>query len=132
FEPERWEQFKADVQWLETTARGKYWANMKKDHGYNPPPVWTMTGKLISSMVPANDASFKLLAALDVLLHVAVLGLFRWAFGWRVTAIASVFWGCNAAANFYWTGGGFLRQDWVFFFVASLCLAKKRHFATSG
>ena len=38
---------------------------------------------------------------------------FRWAFGWRVMAVATVFWGCNAPANFYWTGGAFLRQDWI-------------------
>ena len=35
-------------------------------------------------------------------------------------AIATVFWGCNAPANFYWTGGAFMRQDWFFFLVASL------------
>jgi hypothetical protein len=38
-----------------------------------------------------------------------------WAFGWRTTAIGVLFWGCNKAADFYWTGGAFLRQDWWFF-----------------
>ncbi|HEY5957427.1 MAG TPA: hypothetical protein VIV60_12765, partial [Polyangiaceae bacterium] len=31
-----------------------------------------------------------------------------------------------------WTGGAFLRQDWIFFFVAALCLARKRYFGLSG
>src|SRR5262249_54707047 len=55
-----------------------------------------------------------------------------WAFGWRTMALATVFWGCNAPANFYWTGGAFLRQDWIFFLIASLCLARKRKFVLSG
>jgi hypothetical protein len=46
--------------------------------------------------------------------------------------VATVFWGVNGAANFYWTGGAFLRQDWTFFFVAALCFARKRYFALSG
>jgi hypothetical protein len=49
-----------------------------------------------------------------------------------VGAIAALFWGCNAAANFYWTGGAFLRQDWVFCLVASVCLARRRYFFWSG
>jgi hypothetical protein len=132
FSSERWSQFKADVKWLESVSRGNYWDNMKKDHGYNPPPVWTMTGKLLSSIGPASDGTFKLLASLDILLQAGSLAMIVWAFGWRVAAVASVFWGTNAAGNFYWTGGAFLRQDWLFLFIASLCLAKRRRFALSG
>ena len=47
-------------------------------------------------------------------------------------AVATVFWGCNAPANFYWTGGAFLRQDWIFLLVASLCLLRKRWFFLAG
>ena len=80
---------------------------------------------------PATDFS-KLLSAIDVLLQIGVVLLIRWAFGWRTMAIATVFWGCNAPANFYWTGGAFLRQDWFFLLVAALCFAKKRYFALAG
>ena len=44
-------------------------------------------------------------------------------------AVTSVFWGTNAVANFYWTGGRVLRQDWVFLLVAAVCFARKRKFA---
>ncbi len=132
FAPERWKLFKEDIKWLRSSSKGNYWENMKKDHGYNPPPVWTMEGKLFSSLGPASETTFKWLASLDVMLHLGILALLSWAFGWRVTAVASVFWGCNAAANFYWTGGAFLRQDWIFLLVASLSLAKKKYFGLSG
>ena len=132
FTPERWEAFKQDVEWFYNSARGDYWENMMKDHGYNPPPVWTMTGKFFSSMAPAGDGFFKLLACIDVLFHIGTLVMMWWAFGWRVGLVTALFWGVNGPANFYWTGGAFLRQDWLFLFVASVALARKRRFALAG
>ena len=132
FSPEKWAAFKKDVDWFYHSAAGSYWDNMIKDHGYNPPPVWTMTGKFFGSFGEADDTFFKLLSCIDPVLQLGCVLLIGWAFGWRVMAVATVFWGCNAPANFYWTGGAFLRQDWIFFLVASLCLARKRYFFLSG
>ena len=132
FTPERWEAWKKDVDWFYHSSVGSYWDNMQKDHGYNPPPVWGMTGKLFASFAPAGDTFFKILSMIDVAFHVGVVLLFYWAFGFRIMAIATVFWGCNAPANFYWTGGAFLRQDWLFLLVAAVCCARKRKFALAG
>lgn len=132
FTPERWEAFKKDVEWFYNSARGDYWENMVKDHGYNPPPVWTMTGKLFSNIAPAGDGFFKLLACIDILFHIGTLLMMWWAFGWRVGLVTALFWGVNGPANFYWTGGAFLRQDWLFLFVASVVFARKRKFALAG
>lgn len=132
FSAEQWTAFKQDIQWFYESAKGTYWENMQKDHGYNPPPVWTMEGKFFANLAPAGDIFFKWLAAIDVVLQLGCVLLLFWAFGWRVMMVATVFWGVNGAANFYWTGGAFLRQDWTFLFVAALCLARKRHFALAG
>jgi hypothetical protein len=43
-----------------------------------------------------------------------------------------VFWGAQAPADFYWTGGAFLRQDWLFLLVAAVCCARKRRFWLAG
>lgn len=132
FTPKRWDAFKKDVDWFYQTSRGSYWDNMQKDHGYNPPPVWTMAGQFFSSFGTAGDGFFKLLSAMDVMLQLAAVLLMFWAFGWRVGAVATIFYGCNAPANFYWTGGAFMRQDWFFFLVASIALTRKRKFALAG
>lgn len=132
FSDARWAAFKRDVDWFQRAMAGSYWDSAQKDHGYNPPPVWTMTGKLFAGIAPAGDGFFKLLSALDVLLQIGAVLAIGWAFGWRTMAIATVFWGCNAPANFYWTGGAFLRQDWFFLLVLALCLTKKRYFALAG
>jgi hypothetical protein len=132
FSKERWEAFKKDIDWFYKSAAGSYWENMIKDHGYNPPPVWTMTGKFFANMGTADDGFFKWLATIDIVFHLGAVALLAWAFGWRTTAVAIVFWGCNKAADFYWTGGAFIRQDWWFFLVASLCLTKKKYYFLAG
>ncbi len=132
FTPERWTAFKKDVDWFYNSARGSYWERMQQDHGYNPPPVWTMTGKAIASLHPADGEFFKMLAMIDIFLQAGMIALLYWGFGFRVGTVGAIFWGCNSAANFYWTGGAFLRQDWLFLLVASLALARKRRFGLSG
>lgn len=132
FTKERWEVFKKEIDWFQNSAAGDYWEGMQKDHGYNPPPVWTMTGKFFGSFGKADDGFFKALASIDVILHLGMILLFNWAFGWRVMAVMAVFWGANAPADFYWTGGAFLRQDWLFFLVAAVCLSRKRMFFWAG
>jgi hypothetical protein len=49
-----------------------------------------------------------------------------------VFAVGAIFWGCQATAPFYWTGGAFLRQDWLFFSVLSVACMRKRHFKIAG
>jgi hypothetical protein len=132
FTAARWQAFKADVGWFQRVSNGDYWERFFIDHGYNPPPVWTMTGKLLSSLAPAGDHFFKLLALIDVSLQLGVLLLLGWAFGLRVMTCAAIFWGCNAPAQMLWTLGAFMRQDWLFGLVAAICLARKRRFASSG
>jgi hypothetical protein len=132
FTTDRWEAFKKDVDWFYRSSAGSYWEGMQKDHGYNPPPVWTMTGKFFGSFGAADDGYFKALAFIDIFFHLGCVIMFGWAFGWRAMAVATVFWACNAPANFYWTGGAFLRQDWIFLLIASLCLTRKRQFVLAG
>ena len=55
-----------------------------------------------------------------------------WAFGWRVFAVAAIFWGCQLPAEYFWTGGAFMRQDWLFWLVLSACLVRKRFHALGG
>ena len=48
-----------------------------------------------------------------------------WAFGWRTTCVALAVFATNFPSRFYWTGGAFLRWDWLFYFVGGVCLVKK-------
>jgi hypothetical protein len=132
FTPENWEAFKADVKFFRNSANLQYWNDMQKDHGYNPPPVWTVMGHLWGKIHPATDHYLKFLASFDILLFSGVFAAIYWAFGWRVFSVAAIFWGCQLPAEYFWTGGAFLRQDWLFFLVLSACLLRKRYWAWGG
>lgn len=132
FSEARWEDFKADVQFFRRVSGGGYWKDMQKDHGYNPPPIWTVAGHYLSSLQPASSNYFKLLAGIDVTLTALLFLAIGWAFGWRITLVALLFWGTQEPAPFYWTGGAFLRQDWFFLAVLSACLARKKYYFWAG
>ena len=48
-----------------------------------------------------------------------------WAFGWRTLCVALAVFATNFPSRFYWTGGAFLRWDWLFYLVGGVCLIKK-------
>lgn len=132
FSPERWSAFKDDVAFFRIVADKAYWEGMQQDHGYNPPPAWTILGSLLSNLRPASARYLQILASLDLLYLAGAFAMVWWAFGWRVFAVAVIFWGCQAAAPASWTAGAFLRQDWFFYLIASACLARKRWFKLAG
>ena len=115
FTTERWEVFKADVKLFRGSSNLQYWNDMQKDHGYNPPPVWTVAGHYLASLEPASDGFLKVLACIDPLFLIGMFAAIYWAFGWRVFSVAAIFWGCQLPAEYFWTGGAFMRQDWLFF-----------------
>jgi hypothetical protein len=132
FTPERWEEYKADVAFYRIVSGKGYWTDMQKDHGFNPPPVWTIAGKFFSDIAPASVRYLQFLATLDILYLGGMFVALWWAFGWRVFAVGAIFWGCQSSAPFYWTGGAFLRQDWLFWLVLSVCCIRKGHFKIAG
>ena len=74
----------------------------------------------------------KFLATIDLLFWVGIFAAIGWAFGWRVFCVAAIFLGCQLPAEYFWTGGAFRRQDWLFGLLLSACLVRKRHYAWGG
>jgi hypothetical protein len=132
FSPKRWDAFKEDVAFFRIVADKAYWEGMQQDHGYNPPPAWTILGSFFSNLRPASARYMRVLAGLDMIYLAGAFAMLWWAFGWRVFTVAVIFWGCQAAAPASWTAGAFLRQDWFFCLVASACLARRRWFKLAG
>ncbi|MCA9624080.1 MAG: hypothetical protein KC731_33885 [Myxococcales bacterium] len=132
FTPERWEAYKADVGFFRIVSGKGYWTDMQKDHGFNPPPVWTIAGKFFSDLSAGSVQYNQFLASLDILYIIGVFVALWWGFGWRVMAAGAIFWGTQSSAPFYWTGGAFLRQDWLFFTVLSVACLRRRYFKVAG
>ena len=125
FSAARWQNFEHDVGFFRDRQTSSRWEDLQTDHGYNATPVWNIAGSLLANTGAASRTQLYLLALLDPLYLLALVGLVVWAFGWRPAAIALLVLATQFPARFYWTGGSFLRWDWLFFTVAALCLLKK-------
>jgi len=132
FTPQRWSQFRRDVAYFHgVSARmrqktGQFsWPSMNADHGFNASPVWVLAGTPLAGLGPASDARLRNLATLDFGLLAGMWLVVWWAFGWRATAVAVIFWGTNLPARYGWTTASLLRHDWLAFTVISLCLLKR-------
>ena len=132
FSDERWRAFKQDVAWFRARIHPLRWERLFLDHGYNAPPVWTLVGSALTRHLPATDASVLALALLDPLLLAVTWGFALWSFGWRTTSVALLFWGTNQLAGFAWTGGAFVRQDWLMLLVVGIALAHRGFPFASG
>jgi hypothetical protein len=132
FTPERWQSFHHDLAYFRTLETARRWDDAQTDHGFNGTPVWNIAGSLLSNLAPASKTQIYILNSLDSVFLTAGCLMIAWAFGWRVLAVALLIFATNFPSRFYWTGGAFLRWDWLFWMIASVCLLKKQHPMAAG
>lgn len=126
FSPARWEAFKKDTATFRSFVNEQRWREIHHDHGYNATPVWTLAGAALTNLAgPVTMRQLTWLNLIDPLYLALTLAMVWWAFGPRAFAIAALVLGCHFPNRFYWTGGAFLRHDWLFYFVASIALLRK-------
>jgi|CXWL01.1.fsa_nt_gi hypothetical protein len=127
FTAARWAAFRHDVGWFRDRESAGRWDDLSTDHGYNATPVWNVAGSLLANLAPASDRSILLLTLLDPLYFLATAAVLVWAFGWRPTAVALLVFATYFPCRFFWTGGAFLRWDWLFYTAAAVaCLRRGR------
>lgn len=83
------------------------WNIMMMDHGYQPPPVWTMVGGTVARLIPASDAGLRALTMIDIVLLAEAFGLIFWAFGLRATFAGLFFFGSEWPSNAFFMGRTF-------------------------
>lgn len=125
FSEYRWALFRHDVRFFRDRQSPQRWDDLQTDHGYNATPVWNVAGTLLSNLSPASNGQLYALALLDPLYLLAAFAVIGWAFGWRVLAVALLVFATYFPSRFYWTGGSFLRWDWLFYTVAAICCLRK-------
>ncbi len=133
FSPERWDAYKRDIAAFRSMVGEQRWRDIHLDHGYNATPVWTLAGYwLANESGPVTLDKLKQLNLIDPIYLFLTVLMIWWAFGPRAFSIAAVVLGCHFANRYYWTGGAFLRHDWIFFFVAAVCLLRKNYPLLAG
>jgi hypothetical protein len=132
FSDTRWREFRLDVEWFRRSMPPRQWLLAQTDHGYNATPVWGILGIALANSGPVSERRMWALTLLDPLLLLGMWGCIVWAFGWRAACVCAVFWGTNYFAHFGWTGGGYLRQDWLAATLVSICLLRRGRSAAAG
>lgn len=128
----RWQEFKQDLKWFRGVMAPDRWDNMQKDHGYNPPPVWTTIGRIVGSFYETTTPDIRALVHLDMTIVLIAFALIWWAFGWEGCFLALIVWGLNYPSRYYWIGGAFLRYSWFFAAMTGLSLLKKGKYIGGG
>lgn len=128
----RWNDFRADVACFRSVCDDAYWNGIQTDHGYNPPPAWSMLGGAFSRLAPASERFLAALATLDLVLLAAAFAVTGWAFGLRALCVTVVIWGCQEPGSFVWLQGTFLRQDWFFCLALGTALLRRRRWFGAG
>jgi hypothetical protein len=127
----RWDEFKHDVEYFRAHLNPAMGPPVV-DHGYNPSPVWTVVGKALARTGPASDTQIAVLSWIDPLLLLAIWAAVWSTFGWRVLAIALIWFGTNHLSRYYFIGGAFLRHDWLLLAVLAVCFAKRGRMTLAG
>jgi hypothetical protein len=125
FTEERWQSFQHDLTFFRELQGASRWDEAQTDHGFNGTPVWTALGAALANLAPASRRQIAVLTSLDPAYFAGMCALVWWAFGWRVLCVALLVLATNYPSRFYWTGGSFLRWDWLFYTTAGVCLLKK-------
>jgi len=132
FSARRWSLFKRDVTWFRSRLPPERWEALQRDHGYNPTPAWGIVGTLLASSGPASTGQILALTLLDPVLALLMWGCVWWAFGREATCVALIYWGTNYPAEFGWTGGSYLRDDWLAATVIGICLLRRKKMLGAG
>jgi len=125
FDDERWRAFVADHQYFLDHSAPAYVALMRKDHGYNPTPAWTVVARLFSSWLSVGYGSLLLLTLLDPLLLILTFVVIARSFDFNTAALSLTVFGLAYLSRFYWVGGSFLRHDWLCAVVIGICMIER-------
>ncbi len=131
FTPARWEAFRHDAEFFLAKTKVEHLKrNFFVDHGYNPPPPWTLVGGTLSSLVPVEHV--KVAAMVDVGLVVLMFVAIGWALGVDALLLALLFWFCTLSGRWPVMGHSILRFDWVAGVVIGICALRRGRTGLGG
>ncbi len=125
FSESRWQDFRRDVDALQGQRKPSRWRNIFRDRGYNPPPLWTSVGRLLTHFPADWLWALKILCALDLLLLAYTFWRLDRCFGRSVMAAVLLLWTLSPV-NEGRIVGGFLQYDWFCALALGLCYLRRR------
>lgn len=131
FTAARWKAFGEDqAVLLKQLSAFQLETNFFVDHGYNPPPPWTLVGGALAEATPV--AYVPTVTHVDTALVVLLFGVLGWGFGWEVAGLALLWFCCTFSGRWPILGQSLLRFDWLVAVVASLALLRRGRTGSAG
>lgn len=132
FSPQRWTEFSADVAFFRSDFPEDAWEQMSTDHGFNAPPAWLLLAHPLAGTGALTWAGVKALAVLDPVLILGALLATAWLCGGWTAALVAIVLGTYFPGQLLWTGGSFLRWDWLAALLVGLALCRRNRPVLGG
>ncbi len=130
FTAARWNRFCDDLAFIAARWRGGDWHYLFSDHGYNPPPTWTLVGGFLSSVMPVEH--LKVITSVDMLLVAGLFAFILWAFGFDAFLFALLFFVTTMSGRWPMVGQALLRFDWLAAAVIGVACYRRERYAAAG
>jgi len=132
FSPQRWVDFKNDLQTLfNIGAYDAWWRTTLFDAGYNSSPIFASLASPVANLLPLAH-TWNMIGYIDFLLiAIAACFIYR-AFGLYPLLGFLLIFGTNELSSYNWTGGSYFRHTWFASFIIALCLLKEKKYLWSG
>jgi len=132
FSSSRWADFTRDVGFFRERFPPADWDRLATDHGFNASPAWILIAHPLVGNSPLTWWKVRSLAMIDPLLLGGAFAALVWAFGGWTAALAAVVMGTYFPARLWWTGGSFMRWDWLATLLGGLALCRRERPFTGG
>ncbi|MGB1581489.1 MAG: hypothetical protein ACPHER_08270, partial [Nevskiales bacterium] len=130
FPAQRWESFRSDVQYIAAHNISGGWNYFFIDHGYNPPPTWSLVGGSFAKLCPVEH--LKWITMIDFVLIVSMMLVIGRVFGSYALLIALLFYCVTFSGRWPILGQSLLRFDWLVALVLAVAALKKARFTLAG
>ena len=132
FTPERWNDFKKDIDFFIDIGGSRLMERALNDRGYNASPFWNTLGAALANRLDITSPSQRFaLLSLDSIMGLIAIGVCIWAFGFAPTGMGLLII-ILAPINHTRLIGNFLNYDWMYMIVMGLAFYRKKRIALSG
>ncbi|RJO64860.1 MAG: DUF2029 domain-containing protein [Myxococcales bacterium] len=132
FAPERWAEFRADIEAFYEVQHAGIYYDRCNDMGYNGSPVWGVLARPLAELTPVTPLGMRLLALLDIVLILAAFVLLWRAFDAETALLTAAFYYAVFFNHQLFIIGSFLRFDWMAALIAGLAWLKRGRQARAG